>query len=267
MIIEELALHYVTRRDRLKKTALDFYRGGEEGELPERRRKNALQQVSNILNSLKRKHLIHIIPRRFVINIPRTLYLYHISLPKDVRRSSNEPYVEKYSYALQKVALAYQGNLGVDFPLSDALKIAKEVVKSYYIEFYGYLVVLDQFTDKASKMLYTINRPDVNEHFNRRAIEVISQYLLDIIAGRGYDDFIAEIVKLVREIVGYKLVEEVAERWIILSSKIRALTHDPDSRIASYARQFLKTSADADIFMSFPPPVPANFAIRLNYQE
>lgn len=247
MVVEQLALHYVTERDYLSKIAVEFY--CETG----RKREGALQQVSNILNHLKRKHLIHIVPRRLVINVPRSLYLYYINLSKEARRDSGEALrVEKYRSAIGRVAMAYQGNLGVDFPLSEASKLAEEVVVLYYNEFHGYLVALDAFTDKASILLTAINQPETNEYFNRQVLDVVSRYLLDIIAGKGLDEFIAEIIELVGELASYRLIQEVGEHWRMLSSKITALTRDPDFRTTSYARQFLKTSADADIFAALP---------------
>ena len=122
----------------------------------------------------------------------------------------------------------------------------------YYEEFHGYLVTLDLFIDKASKMFIKINEPDTNNYFNEHITVLISQHFLDIVAMKGYERFIAEILGLIREVAGYKLVEEVGERWRLLSSKIHALSQDPDFRTASYARQFLEVSVNADVFTSVP---------------
>jgi len=268
LVIEQLALRWVTRRGFLSRIAVDFYRGSEEEKLSEERKGNALQQVSNILNHLKKKCLIHIVPRRFVVNVPRTLHLYYINLPKRAKGDRYEGLrIEKYNQALRVVARAFQENLGIDFPLSEAQELSKKVITSYYGEFYGYLVALDSFIDKASEMLHRINQPDINEYFNRRVTEIVSRHLLDIIAGRSYEEFIIEILELVRRVTSYKLAEEVAERWRILSSKIHALSHDPDFRTASYARQFLEVSVDADLFMSFPLPLPTDYTIYLRYED
>ncbi|MEM4448951.1 MAG: hypothetical protein QXV47_05345 [Fervidicoccaceae archaeon] len=64
-----------------------------------------------------------------------------------------------------------------------------------------------EFTDKAAKMIIK-----TNEYFERRVTEPISQYLLDIVAMKGYDEFVTEILELVREVAGYKLAEEVGEK-------------------------------------------------------
>ena len=253
LIIEQLALRWVTRRDFLSRIAVDFYRGGEDEEVPEERRRSALQQVSNILNQLKRKHLVFIVPRRFVVNVPRILYLYYINLPREARASWREGLeVERHTKALYAVMGAFRENLGINFPLSEARTIAEKVISMYYDEFHGYLVTLASFIDKASKMLIKINEPDTNEYFNKRLTELVSQYLLDIVAMRGYEELVAEILELVREVTGYKVVEEVGEKWRLLSSKIHALSYDPDFRIASYARQFLEASINTDVFTSIP---------------
>ncbi len=247
MVVEQLAFHYVTKRDYLSKMAVEFYY--EIG----REKENALQQVSNILNHLKRKHLIHMVPRKLIINVPRSLYLYHVNLPKEARYDSDEVlHVEKYRSAIWKVAEAYQGNLGVEFPLSEALRLAEEVVVSYYDRFHGYLVALDAFTDRASILLAAINQPETNEYFSEQVLKTVSQHLLDIVAGIRLDEFVAEIVELVREVVGYKLLQEVGERWKILVTKIMALSRDPDFRTASYSRQFLEVSTIYDIITLFP---------------
>ncbi len=252
MIIEQLALRWITKRDFLSRTAVDFYRGSEDEEVPEERRRSALQQVSNILNQLKRKHLVFIVPRRLVVNVPRILYLYYINLPRKARADWHiGRKVERHEKALYAVIGAFRENLGINFPLSEARAIAGKVISMYYDEFHGYLVTLDPFIDKASKMLTRINEPDTNEYFNKRVTEIVSQHLLDIVAMRGYDELVAEILELVREVTGYKLVEEVGERWRLLSSKIHVLSEDPDFRIASRARQFLEVSVNADVFTSF----------------
>jgi len=251
LIIEQLALRWVTRRDFLSRIAVDFYRDNENEEVPEERRRSALQQVSNILNQLKRKHLIFIAPRRFVVNVPRVLYLYYINLPKEARTDRRKGLkVEQHEKALYAVMGAFKENLGIDFPSSEAREISQKIISSYYEEFYGYLVTLDLFIDRVSKMLVKINEPDTNEYFNRRVTELVSRYLLDIVAMRGYEEFIDEMLGLVREVVGYKLVEEVGEKWRLLASKIQALSYDPDFRTASYARQFLEASVNADVFTS-----------------
>lgn len=253
MIIEQLALRWVTRRDFLSRLAVDFYRGGEDEEISEEQRRNALQQVSNILNHLKRKHLVFIVPRRFVVNVPRVLYLYYINLPKGARADRRKRLdVKRNEKALYAVMGALRENLGMDFPLSEAREISQRIISLYYEEFYGYLVTLDLFIDRVSKMLVKINEPDTNEYFNRRVTELVSRYLLDIVAMRGYEEFIDEMLGLVREVVGYKLVEEVGEKWRLLTSKIQALSYDPDFRTASCARQFLEASVNADVFTSVP---------------
>ncbi len=57
---------------------------------------------------------------------------------------------------------------------------------------------------------------------------------------------------LVREVVGYMLVEVVGEKWRLLASKIQVLSYDPDFRTSSYARQFLEASVNADVLTSVP---------------
>ncbi len=37
-------------------------------------------------------------------------------------------------------------------------------------------------------MLIKLNEPDKNEYFNRHVTELVSQYLLDIVALRGYKE-------------------------------------------------------------------------------
>ena len=51
IIIEELARHWVVQRNTLSRMAIEFYRESEDKELPEKKRLNALQQVSNILTT------------------------------------------------------------------------------------------------------------------------------------------------------------------------------------------------------------------------
>ncbi len=253
MIIEQLALRLATRRDFLSRIAVDFYRAAEDEEVSEKRRRSALQQVSNILNQLKRKHLVFVVPRRFVVNVPRVLYLYYINLPKGARADRRKGLeVELHEKALYAVMEAFRENLGIDFPLSEATEISQKIISLYYEEFYGYLVTLDLFIDRVSKMLVKINEPDTNEYFNGRVTELVSRYLLDIVAMRGYEEFIDKILGLVREVVGYKLVEEVGEKWRLLSGKIQALSYDPDFRAASYARQFLEATVNVDVFTSVP---------------
>ena len=121
----------------------------------------------------------------------------------------------------------------------------------YYKEFYGYLFLLDMFIDKASKLLIKINEPDTNENFNKRVIELVSQRFLNIIAMGDYKELINEILGLIREVIGYKLIEEVGEKWRLLSTKIHALSYDPDFRVVSYDRQFLELSVNADTFTAF----------------
>ena len=251
LIIEQLALHWITRRDSLSKLAVDFYRNNKDGEVSEKQKRSALQQVSNILNHLKRKNLVFVVPRRFVVNVPRILYLYYINLSKEARADRRKGLeVERHKKAFYVVMGAFRENLGIDFPLSEAREISQKIISSYYEEFYGYLVALDLFIDRVSKMLVKINEPDTNEYFNKRVTEIVSQHLLDIVAMRGYEEFIDKILGLVREVAGYKLVEEVGEKWRLLSSKIQALSYDPDFRTASYARQFLEISVNADVFTS-----------------
>ena len=251
MIIEELAMHWVTRRNSLSRIAIEFYRGGEDKEIAEKKRLNALQQVRNILNHLQRKALIYIVPRRLVVNVPRLLYLYHVNLPEEAKKDVKEAIdTEKHKNALHMAALAFQENLGISFPLSEAYEITRNIVRMYYEKFHGYLVVLDEFTDKARNMITKINRPDTNAYFNNRVLELVSRYLLDIVAMIRYEEFIDELLGLVREVVSYKEVLEVREMWLLLTDKIRALSDDMDFRTASYARQFLEVSADADIVTS-----------------
>ena len=251
MIIEELAKHWVIWRDSLSKTAIEFYRKGEDKEISEKERLSVLQQVRNILYNLKRKALIYIVPRRLVVNVPRLLYLYHVNLPEEAKKDVKEAIdTEKHKNALHMAALAFQENLGISFPLSEAYEITRNIVRMYYEKFHGYLVVLDEFTDKARNMITKINRPDTNAYFNNRVLELVSRYLLDIVAMIRYEEFIDELLGLVREVVSYKEVLEVREMWLLLTDKIRALSDDMDFRTASYARQFLEVSADADIVTS-----------------
>ena len=251
MIIEQLALHWVTERSFLSKTAVNFYREDEDEEIPAKIRLNALQQVSNILNNLKRKDLIYIVPRKLIVNVPRLLYLYQIKLPPNVKRDVREAQkADKYMEALHSAAAAFHENLGVNFPISRAYEITRGIVAQYYEKFHGYLVTLDEFTDKSSKIIIRINQANTNGYFSNRVVEIVTKYLLDIVAMTSYNELIAELMELIREVAGYKLVEEIGERWRALSSKIQALTNDPDFRTASYARQFLQTSVNADIVTS-----------------
>lgn len=111
LIIEQLAIHCVTRRDFLSKLAVDYYSINEDRELSGERRRSALQQVSNILNHLKKKDLIHIIPRKFIVNVPRLLYLYHINLPKDAKYDVDKALnVDKCMKALHASAIVFQEN-------------------------------------------------------------------------------------------------------------------------------------------------------------
>ena len=252
LIIEQLVVRWVTRRDFLSKIAVDFYRGDEDEEVSEERKRSTLQQVSNILNQLKRKHLVYIVPRKLVINVPRVLYLYYINLPEKARENRHEGLnTEQYEKALYAVTGAFRENLGIDYSLSEARELSEKIISSYYEEFYGYLVTLDMFIDKASRLLVKINEPDINEYFNKRVTELVSKHLLDIIAMRNYEGFIDEILGLFREVAGYKLVEEVGEKWRLLSAKIHAISYDPDFRVVSYARQFLELSVNTDVFISF----------------
>ena len=82
LIIEQLAIRWVTRLDFLSRIAVNFYRGDEDEEVPEERKRSTLQQVSNILNQLKRKHLVYIVPRKLVVNVPRVLCLYYTNYRK-----------------------------------------------------------------------------------------------------------------------------------------------------------------------------------------
>lgn len=61
----------------------------------------------------------------------------------------------------------------------------------------------------------------------------------------------AEIVELVEEVAGYKLLQEISEQWKILVTKIMALSRGSDFRTASYSRQFLEVSTVYDIITSF----------------
>lgn len=253
IIIEELARHWVVQRNTLSRMAVEFYRESEDKELLEKKRLNALQHVSNILNHLKRKDLIYIVPRRLIVNVPRLLYLYHINLPKEAKKETKIAIdTEKHKNALHIAASAFQENLGITFPLLEAYEITRNIIGMYYEKFHGYLVVLDEFTDKAAKMIAKINEPNANEYFNNRVLELVSRYLLDIVAMMRYEEFIDELLRFVREVVGYKEVLEVGEKWRLLTSKIRALSSDPDFRTASYARQFLEASVDVDIVTSVP---------------
>ena len=71
-----------------------------------------------------------------MVNVPRVLFLYYIKLPKRARYDGYEVlHIEKYNQVLRIVARAFQENLGIDFPLSEAQELSKKVITSYYEEF------------------------------------------------------------------------------------------------------------------------------------
>lgn len=49
-------------------------------------------------------------------------------------------------------------------------------------------------------MLVVINEPEINKYFNNRVTEIVSEYLLDIASMSRHEEFIGEIVGLVKSI-------------------------------------------------------------------
>lgn len=111
---------------------------------------------------------------------------------------------------------------------------------------------MDEFIEKASKIISRINAPSVNSYFNNRVLELVSRHLLNIIAMTRYEEFIDKLLRLVRETVGHRLVDEVGEKWRLLYDKIMSLSSDIDFRTTSYARQFLMLSLDSHYSCSSP---------------
>lgn len=252
-IISLLATNRVTQRSFLSNVALDFHRESLDEEIPTRERRKTLQHLSNILNCLKRKNLIYIIPRKYVINVPRILYLYHVNLPANIKRGVHEiRKPDRYKNAMYITATAIRTRLGVNYPLQDAYNIVRYIVTRHYSKFHGYLVNLDELTSKISRLTTKIIESDTNEYLTNQIVEIIMHHLLDLVARTRYEDLINKLLRLLSELAGYKNLEEIGEIWRYLSSKINSLSSDQDFRTASYARQFLEESVNADIATSVP---------------
>lgn len=238
-VIEIIASRWAVERVNLSVSALKFYTENESmlPLLPEEKKKGILQYVSNILNALSRKRLVHLVKRKYVLNVPRILYLYHVNL------AENSTAQDKERHALLMAAGGILQSLGeATFPRDKALSLAKELVEKYYEKHYDFLEALKDFIENAVKLYTRLSEPETSKYFEDEVMRLIDGYMYELIlepkkfATKFAEELLALIVKTIED---EELVSKTLESWRHLDFETELLTRDKDFRVASYARGFL----------------------------
>jgi len=237
-------VNVIASRFAIRRSKLTYYLGLEHSD------RKVLAVARTTLYMLKKKKLVHLVPRVLIINVPLLLLYYN----------ANERSAEKTAVALtsQQIAL----------PLWRAIELVNEVVSKYSTTFNAFIHQLLSFCRLYNKLVpvtirglaeevpkkivihrsngsiaeYDINR---NEEAVKRFYNLLEHtfyhYLLYIIVDdeEKQKEFLNEIRRVFR-LFNEHLVEELISRWRYLHNIVEQLAYDSDHRIRYTAKSFLE---------------------------
>jgi len=244
-VLDLIAPRYAVRRSRLDDYIL-------EGVGSEDERRRILLSIRTILYMLKRKKLVHIVPRVLVVNVPLLLFYYNV----------NGRSIEKTATALTsgQIGLRYSRAVGlVDEVVSRYSSVFDDLVSQllYFRKLHDKLMnvavksivkeVPKKIIIRREKEARIIELDDIDR--NIEAVERLAQllentfyhYLLYIIVDdeEKEKEFLNEIRRIFRSFSEH-LSRELMDKWRYLRYTINRLAEDKDPRIRSTARSFLE---------------------------
>lgn len=241
LIVDAIASRFAVRRSKL----MDYL--GYISDNGRDRYRRILISVRTTLYMLRRKELIHLVPKVLVVNVPLLLF-YHYA---------NGKYIGKTATSLTS------WQIGLPYPR--AVEIANEVVSRYSRVFDAFISQLLYFRKLRDKLMSTAIK-DLAEEIPRivirleggRVVEIdrdreavetfyhilesrFYHYLLYILVDdkEKQEEFLDEIRGVFRSFNKH-LLQELTDKWKYLRSTIDKLSEDKDPRIRSTARNFLE---------------------------
>ena len=230
-ILDRIGYSFAVRRNTLYPPEL------EEAE-DEKERRRILGTIRYVIQVLRNKDMVFLIPKRFVINVPLTLTYYNV-------KGGSIPMVAE--------VLRSGGKLSAD----EARVTAERVINSYYSRFEPFIDDLLEFYQAYRKILIALNEYEVRYSLERRFYEYLPFILIESRERGGVEEsdkrvkkrlgrikqrtleFLKTVVKIVEQDIGSRAIESLYYRWRMLEDRINELAYDNDPHVESIAGRFL----------------------------
>ncbi len=229
-VLDRIGCRFVVRRGDLYPPELEEARDEEE----KRRIQGTVRYVVQVL---RKKGMVFLIPKRFVINIPLTLTYYRLN----------------NSVLIVAEALRSGGMLEAD----EAYAIVERVISNYYRYFEPLINNLLKFYQPYRKILITLGNDEVQYRLESKLYEYLPFILIESRGSSGMVEgdegkkrkvsrkrrtleFLRAIVKTVEQEVGKEAIEKLCYRWRELENTIDELSYDDNPHVESITRRFLE---------------------------
>jgi len=243
-LLDLLASRYAVKRSEINELFLEDVNDDE--------RRRIRFRIRYVIEVLGKKGLIHVVPRRLVVNVPLLLFYYKVSggsVEKSATALTSGPLWLKYSEAIDIVSeiVSKYSNKFDDFvsqllyfrKLHDKLmnnifrKIVKEVPKK---------IVVQEGKTQVAEFDDIDRNIEAVERFTQLLENTFYHYLLYIIVNdeEKQKEFLNEVRRIFKSFSEH-LVKELEDRWRYIQYSINNhLAYDADPRIRSIARSFLE---------------------------
>jgi len=241
-VLDRISYRLIVRRDALYPPELEEARDEEE----RRRIQGAIRYV---IQALRKKDMVFLIPKRYVINIPLTLTYYKLN----------------NSILVIAEALRSGGMLEAD----EAYAIVERVISNYYSYFEHLINSLLKFYQTYRKVLITLGNDEAQYRLESKLYEYLPFILIESMGNSGMVEgdegkkrkvrrkrrtleFLRAIVKTVEQEVGRETIEKLCYRWKELENVVDELSYDDDPHVESIAKRFLERTLQYIINILLP---------------
>jgi len=245
--LDRIGYNFIVRRENLYPPELEEARDYKE----RRRIQGAVRYVVQVL---RKKNIVFLIPKRFIINIPLTLTYYRINY------GINNPVL------IVAEVLRSGGKLEED----EARKIVERIVSTYYSYFEPFINKLLKYYQPYRKLVDALSNDEVQNMLERKLHEYLPFILIEsrdksgigesnesekrkrVIRKGKMLEFLGAIVKIVEQEIGKEVVENLYYRWRELENVVDELSYDDNPHVESIARRFLERTLQYAINVLLP---------------
>jgi len=234
-VLDTIAYNFIVRRNSIYPPSIEEYNDAEKG-------KNLLYTVRYVIQVLRSKSLIFLIPKRFVINIPLVLTYY---------RLHND-----------SIEMVYEGALRRYLSYNDAENLAESLVRNYMPL---YMSLIDELLRSAHLYLKIIGHIDWD-----KVIEIVHQYIPYIISGdeaKPPRSITEEFRDHISSFVSRKIINEFRYSWGKVFEEIDRLCFHKDSHVESICRRFLNRVVRYTLYVLFPSYHESKSIFMLSFRE
>jgi len=234
-VLDAISYKFIVRRASIYPPSIDENIDAEKKE-------NILYTVRYVIQVLRSKSLIFLIPKRFVINIPLVLTYY---------RLNNANVETVYEFILKKYLNYNEG------------KNIMEILIKNYMPLYG--VVINELLKAAPLYLEIISNIDWD-----RIIEIVHHYIPNIIFDEGAG-LSRSITKELRDHIlssaSPKIIDEFKYGWSRILSEIDRLCFHKDSHVESICNRFMNRVVQYTLHVLFPSHYESKSMFSLSFRE